>query len=175
MEKGWQMRNVEKMKEKKKLKSTEEQHRCMTSNFNKKNHLQLFPDLFSVLIDRWRSPVKSTLVSSGIELLGRCFVIGCCGKFGVSQGIAPFILLLHAVGEEDQEENSREESKHSACYHCCREHKGISKCYIFLSGDGTDVILYRYRAQYSCHSLIGHQTDRADPYSSWTWAHCNLT
>lgn len=46
------MRNVGKMKEKKKLKSTEEQHRCMTSNFNKKNHLQLFPDLFSVLIDR---------------------------------------------------------------------------------------------------------------------------
>lgn len=39
-------------KRKKNLRSTEEEQRCSTSNFNKRNHLQLFIDPFSALTGR---------------------------------------------------------------------------------------------------------------------------
>lgn len=103
---------------------------CLTSNFNKRNHLPLFIHPFSALKGRWFH-FKSLLVSSGVELLGRRFVIGCCGNFCVPQGITTFILLLHAVGKKDEEENCTEESDHSAGYHRWRGHKNISKCCIF--------------------------------------------
>lgn len=109
--------------ERKNLRSTAEEQRCLTSNFIKGNHLWLFIDPFSVLIGRRHFHLKFLLVASSVELLGRCFVIGCCGKFGVPQVIATFILLLHTVGNEKEEENSKEESNHSTCYHRWKGHK----------------------------------------------------
>lgn len=43
------------------------------------------------------------------------------GKFGVSQVITAFILLLHAVGQEEEEENGTKESNHSTSYYSWRE------------------------------------------------------
>lgn len=55
--KGQQRRKVGKMKEKN-GRSTAEEQRCLTSNFIKRNHLQLFIDPFSVLIGRRLIPFK---------------------------------------------------------------------------------------------------------------------
>lgn len=86
--------------------------------------------MFSVLI-RNIFHLQSFLVSSGIELLGRRFVVLCVGKFGVSEVIAAFVLLLHAVGEEEEEENCTQESDHSTSYHRCRECEGKVMCPTF--------------------------------------------
>lgn len=67
--------------------------------------------------------------SSGVELLGRRFLILCVGKFGVSQVITTFILLLHTVGEEEEQENRTKESDHSACYYRWRGYKRLLKSF----------------------------------------------
>lgn len=59
--------------------------------------------------------------SLGIELLGGGFVILCIGKFDVSQVITAFILLLHTVGQEEEEENSTQETNYSTCYYSWRK------------------------------------------------------
>lgn len=75
------------------------------------------------------------MASSGVELLGWCFVVLCVGHFAVSQFIATFVLLLHAVGEEEEEEHSTQESHHPACYHRWRGHKeGLIYCAPTLAG-----------------------------------------
>lgn len=67
--------------------------------------------------------MKVRLVRSGVELLGWRFVILCCGEFGVSQVITTFVLLLHAVGEEEEEQDGTDESNHPASDHRWRGHK----------------------------------------------------
>lgn len=64
---------------------------------------------------------KSVVFRLGIELLAGGFVILRIGKFGVSQVITAFILLLHTVGQEEEEENSQKESNYSTCYYSWRE------------------------------------------------------
>lgn len=65
--------------------------------------------------------LKPLLFRLGIELLGRGFVILCIGKLGVSQVITAFILLLHTVGQEEEEENGTKETNYSTGYYSWRE------------------------------------------------------
>lgn len=65
--------------------------------------------------------LKPVLFRLGIELLGGGFVILCIGKFGVSQVITAFILLLHTVGQEEEEENGTKETNYSTSNYSWRE------------------------------------------------------
>lgn len=90
-----------------------------TSNSNKKQSL-----VFSSPVLKETESVQSPKTAgSGVELLGWCFVVLCVGQFGVSQFVATFVLLLHAVGEEEEEEHGTQESDHPTCYHRWRGHK----------------------------------------------------
>ena len=54
---------------------------------------------------------------SGVELLGGLLLVGTGGHFGHAQGVAALVLLLHAVGDEQDQEEGAQEPDHAACDH----------------------------------------------------------
>lgn len=50
-----------------------------------------------------------------IKLLGWSLLIGCAGGFSLSQVIAAFILLPHAVHQEEDEEDGKQEANNTTC------------------------------------------------------------
>lgn len=50
-----------------------------------------------------------------IKLLGWGLLIGCAGGFPLSQVVAALILLPHAVDQQEDEEDCKQETDHAAC------------------------------------------------------------
>lgn len=55
-----------------------------------------------------------------VKLLGRSLLIHCSGGFPLTEIVAAFILLSHAVHQEEDEEDGKEKANNSACNDSCK-------------------------------------------------------
>lgn len=65
---------------------------------------------------------------SGVELFTRSLLIGRAGRLALSKVVAPLVLLSHAVHQEEDEEDGKQEADHSAGYNrCIKKNYTLSK------------------------------------------------
>lgn len=74
-----------------------------------------------------------------IKLLGWGLLIGCAGGFPLSQVVAALVLLPHAVDEQEDEEDGKQEADHAACNNSWERQRQKGKVTINTPGSQINV------------------------------------
>lgn len=101
------------------LKSLKGQYGSVMNKTNNKDlHLILCQSfiLKSSVISRVRDTKWELLC---VELLSRCLLVSRAGWFALSEVIAPFVFLSHAVHQQQNQENGEEKANHPASDDSC--------------------------------------------------------